>query len=291
VFPLIVPRRMWDRANAVDSGGWVVATVVGPGLAGAMVAVVGAVYALLVPAAALIAGAALLVGVSVPRSPTPTAPLLRDAWAGLAYVVRNADLRMLAICVSILNLGFGMVSVALPVLVLRRLHGGSTLTGGLFAVLGGAGVVSGLIGGRFDTEGRERRLLTLGALAFVPPILVMGVTHSTIVVAAGMAVLGLANGPLDLGLFSLRQRATDPAWFGRAFAVSMSLNYLGIPIGAAIGGPVVDHSITVAFVLAAAFSLVSAAIPFGEARLRRRRGPTGDRGGRTRPAGPPRPRP
>ena len=36
-----------------------------------------------------------------------------------------------------------------------------------------------------------------------------------------------SNGPFDISLFTLRQRRTDPAWFGRAFAVSMSLNFVG----------------------------------------------------------------
>src|SRR5439155_24993589 len=81
------------------------------------------------------------------------------------------------------------------------------------------------------------------------------------VAAGGMALIGIANGPLDLGLFSWRQRATDPAWFGRAFAVSMSLNYLGIPVGAAVAGPIVDRSITTVLLLGAGFALVSAVIP------------------------------
>jgi hypothetical protein len=48
-----------------------------------------------------------------------------------------------------------------------------------------------------------------------------------------MAIAGLANGPLDIALFTLRQRRTDPAWMGRAFTISMNLNFSGFPIGAA----------------------------------------------------------
>ena len=40
--------------------------------------------------------------------------------------------------------------------------------------------------------------------------------------------------PLTVAMFSLRQRATDPKWYGRAFAVSMNLNFSGFPIGSAI---------------------------------------------------------
>src|SRR5207244_4869175 len=105
----------WDRANAVDSGTFVVATVIGPGLGGALVALLGARYAVLVPAVALLAGAALIVGVPVPESEAPTTPLLRDAWGALAYVLRNQALRTIAITVTLYNLSFGIAHVDLSV--------------------------------------------------------------------------------------------------------------------------------------------------------------------------------
>ena len=35
LFPIIVPRHLWERVNAVDSNGYVIATIVGPPLAAA----------------------------------------------------------------------------------------------------------------------------------------------------------------------------------------------------------------------------------------------------------------
>jgi MFS family permease len=58
-----------------------------------------------------------------------------------------------------------------------------------------------------------------------------------------MAIGGLLNGPLDIALFTIRQRRVDPAWLGRAIAVSASLNFSGYPIGAAISGALVDRSL------------------------------------------------
>jgi hypothetical protein len=52
-------------------------------------------------------------------------------------------------------------------------------------------------------------------------------------------------------MFSLRQRATEPRWFGRAFAVSMNLNFSGFPIGSAIAGQLITHSILITFLVAA----------------------------------------
>jgi hypothetical protein len=64
-----------------------------------------------------------------------------------------------------------------------------------------------------------------------------------------MALVGLVVGPLDVAMFTLRQRRTDPAWMGRAFAVSMSFNFAGFPIGAAIAGSLAGLSIELAVVV------------------------------------------
>ncbi len=72
----------------------------------------------------------------------------------------------------------------------------------------------------------------------------------------GLAVLvveallvGVLWGPMDIALFTVRQRRTDRAWMGRAFAVSMAFNFLGVPIGAAIAGILADSSIEAAIVV------------------------------------------
>ena len=56
---------------------------------------------------------------------------------------------------------------------------------------------------------------------------------------------------MDIGLFTIRQRRTDPAWMGRAFAVSMGLNFLGYPIGTALAGVLATQSIELAIVVGA----------------------------------------
>jgi MFS family permease len=66
-----------------------------------------------------------------------------------------------------------------------------------------------------------------------------------------IAFIGFANGPLTVAMFSLRQRATEPKWYGRAFAVSMNLNFSGFPIGSAIAGQLITHSIMITFLIAA----------------------------------------
>jgi predicted permease len=65
---------------------------------------------------------------------------------------------------------------------------------------------------------------------------------------------------LDIALFTLRQRRTDPAWMGRAFAVSMAFNYAGVPLGALAAGLLGSSGIELVVLLAILCSVAAAAI-------------------------------
>ncbi len=73
-------------------------------------------------------------------------------------------------------------------------------------------------------------------------------------------MLGAQSGPFNVTTFSIRQRRTDPAAFGRAFAVSMALNYAGAPLGAAVAGPLIHLSITLTLVVAAGLAVLGALV-------------------------------
>ncbi len=269
LFPLMVPRELWDRANAVDSAAYAVTGIVGPALAGVLTAWAGGDIALLVTAAFFVLPALMLLGMAeVPPSVAAKTGLLSDAWSAVRYVLSNPTMRGLALSISVLNVGAGMLIVGLPVMIFQRLHSSAALVGELWALSGLASVVSVFFFGRLNSEGRERLMLAASMVAYAAGYLVVAFSSSATWAAAGMALGGLANGPLDLGIFSLRQRRTDPAWFGRAFAVSMSLNFSGIPVGAALCGPLVSFSIPLALGLGAAISALAglvalAAIPKG----------------------------
>lgn len=277
LFPIMIPRVLWERANAVDSGFYVVAAIAGPAVAGVLFGVAGAEAALLVTAALYLVGLLLLAGMAEPvLDRVAPGSLLGDAWAGLRYVVGHRELRGLAVATAVSNISFGIIGVGMPVLLLTRYHAGDSTVGLMWAVMGLAGLISGFIAGRMDSENREVWFIltgcAVGVLAMAGLLLAGAVGGGVVAVGAAMAAFGIANGPFDIGLFSLRQRVTAPAWMGRAFAVSMSLNYIGVPLGSALAGPIVEHSLAAAFglaVLADALAAVAAVL-----MLRPRRGGT-----------------
>ncbi len=259
LFPLIVPRPLWERANAIDSNGYVVSSVLGPALAGTLVGTIGGEGALVVTAAVYAVAAVVNVGVRDPgeRLAEPSG-LLRDAWAGLVYVVRHATLRGLALVMTVSNLAQGLFFLALPVLLLQRLGQGPEAVGRLFALLGVTGFFSVLLFGRVRTAGRERQLFAIPLLASAAAVLAIALRPELVVVILALGAIGVATGPLDVTLFTVRQRRTDPAWLGRAFAVSMAMNFAGFPVGSAIGGALSGVSPVAALTSSAALGAVAA---------------------------------
>jgi predicted MFS family arabinose efflux permease len=259
LFPLMVPKSLWERVNAVDSNGWVLATVVGAPFGAVFAQTLGFEAALAIIAAAYLTAAVVLIGAPDPRTEvTSTGNLYRDAWLGLVYTWNNRTLRALAISLSTGNLGGGMIQIVVPLLILHRLGMGQETVGYMFGLTGAFGVVSAFLSGRLRTRGREKMLIVLPMFGFTAATALLLWPAGLLPIALSMALGGLVNGPLDISMFTLRQRCTDPAWMGRAFTVSMNLNFSGFPVGAAIAGALVGVSLEAAIVFGIVANLIGA---------------------------------
>lgn len=252
LFPLMLPANLWDRANGLDTSLYSLTSVVGPAIAGLVVAKFGPEAGLMLTAGAAAAADLWLIGVGEPVARvTGDQSLIKDAWAGLLYVLRHRSLRGLAITLFLMNLGAGVLPVGIPVIVLRQLHGSAATVGQVFAVFGLAGLLAGLAVGRLDTAERERALILAGVCAQLPVLVGLALSPSLPIVFLLAAVAGASSAASSVGIFALRQRRTDPSWFGRAFAVSMSMNFSGAPIGSAISGPLLAQSVPLAMLVGA----------------------------------------
>jgi MFS family permease len=262
LFPMIAPRHLWERANALDSSGHVVAQLVGAPVAGLLIGIVGPEWAL--AACGLVFAAAAVVMLQLPEPDTTAVTdgsIWLNAWRGLRYVMRNATLRGLAMTLITFNLSWGILSIAVPVLILDRLHQGPATVGMVWGVMGAAGLISALLAGRMSSLGRERQLMFVTILVSAAGIALLPFATALPLVILAIIIFGAANGPFDIGLFTLRQRRTDPAWFGRAFAVSMSINWVGTPVGSALAGTLIGWSLNVALWAAVLAALVAAVFP------------------------------
>ena len=251
--PRLVPEAGRDRANAVDISSYNVAEVAGPALAGVLFALAGGRVTLLTVAALYASSSLALLPVLFRPLPGTggRGSLLRDAVGAVGYVVRHPVLRGLAVSYSLYQVAWGVLVVTIPVAVVTAAGGGvredSALVGALWAVLGLAGGVGALVVGRLRAFGRERVFIGVGVLVTAVAVYPV-IGHGGMVgLVVGLLVVGLVAGAVNVGVLTLRQRRTDPDWLGRVIAVSISMNLIGEPVGAALGGWLAGQALPLAF--------------------------------------------
>src|SRR5262249_41872901 len=232
-----------------DSTGFLIASIVGPPMAAGIVALCGAPVAFIVIGLTFGVAAIVITGTPDPPTQSPSSgSLLRDAWHGLVYTWRNRTLRALAMSLSTLNLSSGITTIVIPFLVLERLHMSETVVGIVMAAQGVAGMLAAVTVGSIDSRNHERTMLVVPMIGIGLATGILLVRSDLLGILLLMGITGFLNGPLDVALFTLRQRRTHPDWTGRAFAVSMSFNYLGGPIGSAITGFMAARSVNASIV-------------------------------------------
>ncbi|MGP3948142.1 MFS transporter [Streptomyces sp. 7N604] len=271
LFPRFVPDAAYDRANALDLSTYSVIEVGGPLVAGTLFAGVGANPTLLTVAAMYaLAGLslALLRGGSVPaRGPAQPGEqrqhLLRSAWEGIRYLLRNATLRGLAASYSLFQVSYGMLVLIVPVAIAKWVTDDGSSSGRyvglMWAIAGLCGGLGALVAGKLVRSGVERRYMVGATVLAAVAIFPVSALGSVVALGAGLAAFGLMEGTVNVSLLSLRQRRTAPGWLGRIMTVSISVNLIGFPIGTAAGGFLVGATTPErALATAAALTLASA---------------------------------
>ena len=261
MFPSVVPGHLWERANALDTSSDVLSAVIGAPIGGLLVGLAGGEWALAATGLLFTCAGLAMLRVKDPAVKQRDGDVLGQAWSGLVYVVRNRSLVGLAATFIAFGAGWGCLVIAVPVLILGRLHEGPAAVGYIWGALGAAGFMSILVVGRLQTRGRERQLMAGSILAMAVAMSFLPFASSIVVVAAALVGAAIVEAPFDIAFLTLRQRRTDPASFGRMFAISMALNQLGGPVGSALAGPLIAWSLTGALWVAVALVAVAGLLP------------------------------
>jgi MFS family permease len=247
-------------AVSLNSGLVSSARMVGPAIAGALIAVAGVAPCFALATAAFIG--AIVALLSLDRSalrPSPPAPRrrgqLRD---GLRHVRATPGLLMpLAAMALVGTLAFNF-PVLLPLLARYTFDGGPAAFGALAAAMG-AGAVLGAVA----NAGRSSQSIrTLGAiaLAFGGAMVCLAAAPGFALALAALVLVGAASAAFTATTNSLMQLAADPTMRGRAMAL-WSVVYLGsTPIGGPAVGWVAEHGGARAGVLVGAAAALAAGL-------------------------------
>jgi MFS family permease len=235
VIEMVGPDRV---VNAVSLNSVIVqaARIVGPAIAGILIATVGVVPCFALNALTFVAMILALLGMDSRRlEEPPVAPRERGAIrAALRYVIATPELALpLALMGLVGTLGFNF-QVVLPLLAKFSFGGGAMVYGALVSAMAVGSIAGALINGAHGRTGP--RLIAGGALAFGVSALGAAVMPSLAFEIPLLVVLGGAAVTFAATINSSLQLAVAPEMRGRVMAL-YSVVFLGsTPIGAPLVG-------------------------------------------------------
>jgi MFS family permease len=239
----------FERANARDRAIVRLGSVLGPFLAGGLIAAIGAANVLFVDAGTF-SISALLVAAGVPRSLTarerqPAEGGPRRYFAELAdglRFVRSKRFLLSMMLVTTIGNFFDqpLLTVVAPVYA-KEIYGSPATFGALVGSFGGGAFAGSLLYGSVRSTWPRRRMfltcyvvgaaLIYGTLALSPPI--------AVAIVAAIAA-GLAFGPVNPIFATVTQENTPQDMLGRVFGALTAIGQAAIPIGALVAGAAVQ---------------------------------------------------
>ncbi|MCM3318026.1 MFS transporter [Rummeliibacillus stabekisii] len=242
LFPILIPEKYWDKANGLDGVNQEVSVIFGQLL-------VGTLFASLLPEVAMgivamfYFFAIIFVKKDIPstNSSKDTASNIKtifdETLQGISYVFKhNKTLKSLSLNVPIYVITFGSLTILLPLIVYNRLDGNEFYIGLLWAIEGVAALLSNYFFGKVNTEGKEKTYLLTGMGISLIGFLLLAFSTNIYLLILSLMFIGGTQGLVDISLNSLRQRVTEPLWYGRAFAINGTAIGLGMPVGSLIAG-------------------------------------------------------
>ena len=249
--PSLVDRGQINEGNAKLETSRSAAQIAGPGVAGGLIAVIGAPFSILVDSLSFIGSAlyVFLIGkreLAAERHPDKHGGSRRDMRAeigeGLSYVLGHRYLRNIAACTSISNF-FGSVAFSIFLLYVAREIGLSPGVIGLVLAVGNVGVLAGAIlanpMARILGVGQTILLsaIVVGPSALLVPLAPREPGQLTIfMLAAAGFIGGFGTVVYNINQVSLRQALTPERMQGRMNATMRFIVWGTIPAGQILGG-------------------------------------------------------
>jgi MFS family permease len=255
LLPTLVSQPHLTRANSFIQGAMQGVPLIGLGLAGAMVATLGATVTILLATPLLAIFALLLPWMKFPasRQGSNSQGFLKDLESAAKFIRGDSRLSFLVIATFVLNLILNLMNVTMPVLMERLGQGARGY--GLFEAALALGVLIGiacvnLVGEKIPLVYRVSIGKGLFGVGFA--LLAFG-SFSWFV--GGAFVIGLGLGLNEVAAMTFSQLVIPDGMRGKVLGLKLSSGALGLTLGAWLGGQVVQQT-DLAYALAAVAVLV-----------------------------------
>ena len=197
-------------ANIASSAAEGLGTLLGPAVAGVLLATTGAVGATAATAVMMAVAVVTVASVHVPtiRTSPADADVRRGLTAGSAAIGRTPTLQLVLLDLWLQTFVRGLLTVLLVVAAIERLGMGEPGVGTLQAAIGAGGFVGAVLALSLTGRVRFSPTFALSLALWGLPIAVIGVVTEPLVAVAMLAIVGMSNAVLDVTGYTLLLRAT-----------------------------------------------------------------------------------
>jgi MFS family permease len=233
-----------DLSNAIALNSTMVngARIIGPSIAGILIALFGEGWCFAIDGASYLAVIASLLAMRLrPRLPPRHARMLDDLRTGFAYVWNFQPVRSALLLLSLVSIMGMPYTVLMPAMATRVLHGDAHTLGFLMTA-SGIGAVAGALylAARQSVLGLGRVIPTAAA-AFGVALIAFGLSRTLWLSLVLLPIAGAGMMVTLAGTNTILQTVVEEDLRGRVMAF-YTMAFLGTaPIGSLIGGVVADH--------------------------------------------------
>jgi MFS family permease len=237
LMPEMVSAERLQQANGLRGIASSTGQILGPSLAGVIVAAGGAGWAIAIDSGTYAVSAACLWRLTIPsRPPGESSSMLAQLAGGWREFRSRTWLWIVVAQFATFNALSYAPFMVLGAVIAQRHLGGAAAWGAILAVFGAGSIVGGIIAVRI----RARRPLvtaTVGAAVFALPVALIAIPVPTVLVAAGAGLAGIGLSIFGTLWETTLQREVPQAALSRVSAYDWFGSIAFVPIGFILVGP------------------------------------------------------
>jgi MFS family permease len=256
------------QANAVIEGATTLTNLLGPVVAGLLIAGLGATNVLYVDAATFLLSFLTLTFFVPARPPLPQTEDAKGVLAGLRFLLRDALLWRIGLAAVFLNMFGSMLSAALPVLAFEEFDESSRVAGALFGSLGAGALLGMVLAMKLMPRFKPLKLAAFGIVALPLPIFLLSLDLPLWATMAALFVSTIPQPLVNAPVIGLMTTRTPEALRPKLMTAVLTVAMLAGPVGFAAAGPLLEELGTHAVFAIVAIGMTTFALYFASVALR-----------------------
>lgn len=239
LIPALIKHEQLDTANAMETLSYTLSGLIGPPLAGLLIAWLGAPNVIILDAISYFIFAIALFSISV-REPEPSPHQKVNSSYGIMDAIRlmlgNKVILSTTLMFMAANVGLGAMTVFLPLVSNQIAEDSSQVFGMLLGAMALGEVLSAWLAGSLSLTMCLGKRIAFAQILSGLSLLFLVAGSSFGLAAIGLFLLGFFSAPLTIWAQTLRMQVIPPDLRGRTFALLRTLMQGATPLGGALAG-------------------------------------------------------